>query len=283
MKLMIRAHDLWVKGESNIVRRLDELQLDGVQLVAYKSMDDVQYVPGSITPQRAEEIGSCLTSHQKEIGLLGAYFNPVHPDEKKVALGIQIFKEYLKLAKTFGANAVGSETGSYQGEPWIDHPLNHTDEALDRVVAVFKELALCAKQEGVLLGMEGACAHVCSSPQRLKQALNRIDSDHVRVIFDLYSFLNQENVSDVLGVLEEGLTLFKDKILLFHLKDFVLIDGKIKQCGVGKGIMDYEKILERIYHYDPDAILILEGTDGEDLFPAIDTIRCIMQKTSEKH
>ena len=31
MKLMIRAHDLGVKGEENIIARLRELDLDGAQ------------------------------------------------------------------------------------------------------------------------------------------------------------------------------------------------------------------------------------------------------------
>ena len=35
MKLCIRAHDLGVTGIDNVLRRLDELGLDGVQLVCY--------------------------------------------------------------------------------------------------------------------------------------------------------------------------------------------------------------------------------------------------------
>ncbi len=278
MKLMIRAHDLGVKGEEKIVNRLHELALDGVQLVCYKSMDDISYQEGSITKQRAQEIASAMKSGNKEIGLLGAYFNPVHPDLKKVDLGIQIFKEYIALASEFGACAVGSETGSYQGEPWIDHPMNHTDEALERVICVFKELAQYAQKYNVIVGMEGACAHVCSSIERLYEAVERIDCENIQIIFDLYSFLNQENVHDAIGVLKKGLETFKDRILLFHLKDYVLVDGKIKQCGVGKGLMDYEKILEIIYQYDSEAVLILEGTDGDDLIPAVNMLHELMKK-----
>ena len=43
---MIRAHDLGVKGEGNIVKKLEELDLDGVQLVVYKSIDGVTYTEG---------------------------------------------------------------------------------------------------------------------------------------------------------------------------------------------------------------------------------------------
>ena len=43
MKLMVRAHDLGVKGAENISKRVCELSLDGVQLVVYKSIDGVSY------------------------------------------------------------------------------------------------------------------------------------------------------------------------------------------------------------------------------------------------
>jgi len=278
MKLMIRAHDLGVKGEEKILQCLNELNLDGVQLVCYKSMDDISYQSASISEGRAREIARTLKAGKKEIGLLGAYFNPVHPDKKKVELGIQIFKEYISLANVFGARAVGSETGSYQGEPWIDHPLNHTEEALEQVICIFKELALYAQNYNVIVGMEGACAHVCSSIERLSEAVDRIHCDNIRIIFDLYSFLNNENVHDTIGVLKKGLETFKNRILLFHLKDYVLEDGRIKQCGVGKGWMDYEKILEIIHQYDSDAVLVLEGTDGDDLIPAINMLHELMKK-----
>ena len=41
MKMFIRAHDLGVKGEENIAKLLDELGHSGVQLVAYKCLEDV--------------------------------------------------------------------------------------------------------------------------------------------------------------------------------------------------------------------------------------------------
>ena len=66
---MIRAHDLAAKGENNIVKRLDELGLDGVQLVAYKSIDGVAYAKGSLSKERAKEIGDAVgKSLRKQLG-----------------------------------------------------------------------------------------------------------------------------------------------------------------------------------------------------------------------
>ena len=114
---MIRAHDLGVRGEGSIRDEIARLGLDGVQLVVYKAAEDVKYEPGAITNDRAEIIGKTITQNGAEIALIGAYFNPVHPNGEKVQKGIKVFKDYLDCAKSIGCSFVGSETGSYNGDP----------------------------------------------------------------------------------------------------------------------------------------------------------------------
>ena len=106
IKLFIRAHDLGIKGEENIAARLGELGLDGVQLVAYKCLDGISYTPHSVTKERAERFGSVFAAAGKSAPLIGAYFNPVHPDVRKTENGIAVFKDYLLLAKDFGCDIV---------------------------------------------------------------------------------------------------------------------------------------------------------------------------------
>lgn len=269
MKLMIRAHDLGVKGENQVVTAVRDSGLDGIQLVVYKCTDDVKYESGAITPARAKEIGDTLKNGRVEVPLIGAYFNPVHPNEEKIKRGIDVFKDYIDVADKLGCDTVGSETGSYNGDPWIYHPMNHSDEALNRVVATFGYLADYAAERGINIGMEGAFGHVCHTPERLLEAIERIGRKNIRIIFDLYNYLDITNVDTAYDILDRGLKLFGDRILLFHIKDFVISDGKLKQCGVGKGILDYGRILKTIYDHNPDAILVLEGTTGEDIEYAV--------------
>ena len=278
MKLMVRAHDLGIKGANNINNKICELGLDGVQLVVYKSIDGVTYSPSSLTSEQAKEIGSAVRMNGKEIALIGAYFNPVHPNIDKISNGISVFKDYISLAKDIGCDYVGSETGSYNGDPWIYHPMNHSDEALDRVVETFSLLADYAKENGVNIAMEGAFGHVCHTPERLFEAVNRIGNNNIKFIFDLYNYLDISNIDIAYDILERGLNLLSDRILLFHIKDFVIEDGKLKQCGVGKGILDFNLILSKIYSHNKNAILVLEGTVGEDLPFAVTYLKDIINK-----
>lgn len=275
MKLMIRAHDLGVKGEENIASEIERLGLDGIQLVAYKSIDGVSYKEGALTPERAQNIAKTITKVGK-IPYIGAYFNPVHPNEEKRRHGENMFREYLRLSKDLGGRVVGSETGSYMGDPWGYHPDNLSDEALDRVVETFTSLADYAAECGADIGIEGAYNHVCTTPARLNECIIRIGRDNVRVIFDLYNYLSNENYENAYDILDDGVELFGDKILLFHIKDFTVTDGCIKQCGVGKGILDFERILKTIHNHNPEAILVLEGTVGEDIPYATKHLRKII-------
>lgn len=266
MKLCVRAHDLGVKGEEKIIGRLDELGLDGIQLVAYKALEGISYTPDSMTRERAEEFRTAFAAAGKTVPLIGAYFNPVHPNVKKIENGIAVFKSYLALANTLGCGIVGSETGSYNGEPWIYHPQNRTEEALDRVVDTFSQLCDHAEEQGAAVGIEGAFGHVCYDVKTLARAVKRIGRSNIRIIFDLYNYLDASNVQKRMEILREGLETFGDRICVFHLKDCTVAeDGSLKQCGVGKGIFDYPAIIGEIKKVCPDANLVFEGVTGDDL------------------
>ena len=282
MKLMIRAHDLGVKGEDNIVEKLNELDLDGVQLVAYKSIDGVAYAEGELDTHRASEIGDAIRSCGKEVALVGAYFNPVHPNRDKAQRGVRIFVEYLSLAGKLGSIAVGSETGSYMGDPWGYHPDNSKPEARELVADTFRYLADVASEYDAFVGIEGAYNHVCSTPDVLYEVIRSINRDNIKVIFDLYNYLSDTNYESAYEILQRGLELFGSRILLYHVKDFNILDGKLTQCGVGRGVLDYKRILGEIYAENPDAVLVLEGTVGEDIPYAVKHLRSIINEIENK-
>ena len=274
MKLFIRAHDLGVKGEENIVNRLDELGLSGVQLVAYKCLDDVAYTPGAITKERAEAFSAVFKEAGKTVPLIGAYFNPVHPNEEKIVNGKAVFKDYLAHCHELGCEVVGSETGSYNGDKWTYHPQNRTEEAVQRVISTFSELADYSTSHNTFIGMEGAFGHVCWNVKTLDRAVKAIGRDNIRIIFDLYNYLDKSNVNEMYDILHEGLQTFGDNIQVFHIKDCVIAeDGSLKQVGVGKGIFDYSRIIPEIRKVCPNANLVFEGTTGEDIPAAVAHIK----------
>ena len=278
MKICIRAHDLGVKGTEEILRSIQKVGIDGVQLVCYKVCDDIPYQPGAITEEKAAKIGAEFAEAGAIIPLVGAYFNPVHSDKDKVARCTQVFADYLRNAKAMGCTAVGSETGSFNDDKWTYHPQNRTEEALQTVVDTFSGLCDVAAEAGVTVAMEGAAGHVCWNVQTLQRARKMIGKP-TKVIFDLYNYLDETNQYDYLSILDEGLKTFAGEILLFHMKDCCFVPGdKPKQVPFGTGELDLEAILGRIRAYDENAVLTLEGTTGEHIENAVKTIKKIWER-----
>ena len=275
MKICIRAHDLGVKGTQAILARLKEWNIDGVQMVCYKAYEDIAYQPGGITSQQAADIGAAFSQAGAMIPLVGAYFNPVHSDKEKVKRCFQIYGEYLQRCKAMGCYYVGSETGSFNDDKWTYHPQNRTEEALQTVVETFSRLCDIASQNGTTVAMEGAAGHVCWNVETLAKARKMIGKE-TKVIFDLYNYLDETNQADYLNILDEGLKTFAGEILLFHMKDCKFTEGgKPVQVPLGTGDMDMRTILSKIKAYDENAILTLEGTTGEHIVHAVNTIRTL--------
>jgi sugar phosphate isomerase/epimerase len=273
MKIAFRTHDLGAKGLDAVIEKLNTCGISAVQLVVYKFMDDIKYQPSALNETNSKEIGQRLSKANIDVPLIGAYFNPVHSDKEKVKRCKQVFKDYLTYSKNLGCNVVGSETGSFNDDKWTYNPLNRTEEALKTVIETFKELALYAKTCGAYIGMEGAAGHVCYDVKTLKCAIDGVNEDNVKVIFDIYNYLDSSNYNNYLDILDEGLKTFKGKILVFHIKDCIFSDGKLVQVAPGKGMFDFDKILSRIKAYDKDAYLVLEGTTGEDIVPCSNFIK----------
>ncbi len=279
MKLCIRAHDLGVKGTEPILDQLNQLGIDGVQMVCYKACDDIPYVPGGITRQKAQAIGEAFSQAGKCIPLVGAYFNPVHSDRDKAKRCYDVFCEYLQYGKYMGCNVVGSETGSFNDDKWTYHPRNRTEEALQQVIATFSAACDVAQDYGSWVAMEGAAGHVAYDVDALDRAQRIMGRSNTRVIFDLYNYLDESNQGDYKTILEKGLDIFGDRILLFHMKDCIFENGqKPRQVPFGTGQMDKEAIIRRIKAHDPNAVLVLEGTMTADIPLAVKTIQEIWER-----
>jgi sugar phosphate isomerase/epimerase len=278
MKLCIRAHDLGVTGTEAILRQLETLHLDGVQMVCYKAYENIPYAVGGLTQNQAEEIGQAFHEAEKCIPLVGAYFNPVHSDAAKVQRGIDVFADYLRRCQAMGCDVVGSETGSYNDEPWIYHPRNRTPEALQNVAATFSQLCDVAADCGSTVALEGAAGHVCWDVATLAKVRKMIGRP-TKVIFDLFNYMDAGNQGDYLRILDQGLETFAGEILLFHMKDCRLINGAApQQVPLGTGDLDMREILKRIRAYDENAVLMLEGTTGADIPRAVQTIDTIWKR-----
>jgi sugar phosphate isomerase/epimerase len=275
MKIGIRGHDLKADTPEKLAKTAKAHGFSHIQLVLKKSFGidihdlDEEKISKMMEPFRKNDI---------EIALLGAYFNPVHSDPEYRKTNIAGFKKHLEMARQFGTPYVGTETGSYMDSPWTYHPRNHLEESYLEVREVVRELVGFAEGVGACVLIEGAYNHLIYKPELLRRLLDDIPSDNFWVIVDLYNYLNIENYQNHREILDRALALLKDKISVIHLKDFIVQDGKLKQVGLGSGLMDYPYIMKQIKAHVPDAVLIFEGITGNDIPTSREFIRRLEDK-----
>lgn len=260
MKLCIRPHDVGFSTADDLGKKINAMGFQGVQLAIAKAIKGQDGEPDTLTPQVCSSIREGFNSHNVEIPLLGAYFNPVHSNKDYVRKSVAKFADHLRKASFFGAKYVASETGSYNDDPWTYNPKNQTEEAFQEVCSVFRPLADVALESGSYLTIEGAWGHCIYCPAQMERIVKALDNGHIRVTVDIFNYLYEKNYESRFDILDECLDRFGDKIAVFHIKDFkVCSDGSLKETGIADGIMGWDKMLPKIKKHVPEALLVFEG------------------------
>lgn len=283
MKIGIRAHDLGKGTIEDIAHLATEHGIRYLQLVLSKAIsgDD-----GFLNEMKSKTFEHVLKEHDLRVAMLGAYFNPVHSKEEIVRAGIGKFKNHLQYASLLHCYYVGTETGSYNDDSWTYHPENRSEEAYQKVLSTVLDLCQYARNYPTNVVCEGAYGHVIYSPEQLKKLVDDVEAIHpgkIRVIIDLYNYLCYENHQDHYQILMRAIELLQDKIVIFHLKDYSIVDGKLKQVCIGKGLMDYPRIFHAIQTHCPDAYLILEGITGTDINDSVAYISHYINIKEKEH
>lgn len=269
LKLGIRGHDLPGAPFETIdefVKSYRQFDLDYLQLVYKKAFKNF-----NMDPHFLLDLADKLKENDIKVAMIGAYFNMIHPDEEKRLDGIEYFKWCMETAPVYDCKLIGSETGSANGDKWTYNEYNHTEEAykiVEETVKGLKHYGNIFKTRPII---EGAYAHTVFEPKLLKRLIDETEINDVTV--DVFNYLNIDNYQEANRIFDECLELFKDKIRVFHVKDFNVVDGKLKQCGIGQGIMNWKYYVSRIKEELSDAVLVFEGVTGEDIQTSIEYMR----------
>ena len=278
MKIGVRVHDFGKSNAETLAKQAKAVGFDGVQFVINKAIEGESGKAGTLNDEKVKAFADAFHNEGLDIVMLGAYFNPVHSNKQLVSDNIAKFKEHLAYENKFGARFVGTETGSFNDDKWTYNPLNRTEEAYQEVLRIFKDLAKTAEENNANMAIEGAFGHCMFEPKALYRLVSEINSNNVYYIVDIYNYLAISNYENYKEILEECFKLFKGRIVIFHLKDFIIEDGALKQCAIGKGLLDYDYLLKRMNEEAPDAYLIFEGSKPEDMEFSYNFVKSKLEK-----
>ncbi|MCF7931447.1 MAG: sugar phosphate isomerase/epimerase [Acholeplasmataceae bacterium] len=269
-KIGIRGHDIGKMSAYELADQIKTYGFDGVQLVFKKALSV------TIDFSNMDTVSGAFS--QIDIPLLGAYFNPMNPSTNELNGDISYFKNHLKIAKSIRASFVGSETGYIAKGSKMTLDELHSEQSLRVVTNIFKDLVDTAEKYDSYVAIEGAFLHVAHDPFRIKSMVDQINSPRLKVIIDLYNFLHIDNYQDRENIFQQALDLLNDDIVIFHLKDFIVEDHKLKQVGLGQGLMNFESMISKIKQTNPDAYLIFEGVTGQDIESSFNLIKNLLER-----
>ncbi len=267
MNIGARGHDLNVSNVSDIITVCKQNNINGVQLVVNKTWEDL-YNQRNLT-----EISSRIKQLQEagiKIFLLGTYFNPVHPNEKSVAEGVDKVKFNIEIAKECGLQYLGSETGSLNGDAWTYNEGNHTKESFDKVMTIFSSFKNDWVEENKKFLVEPVYDHVVYDGNVLENLINELNCENYEVTFDLANVLNTNNYMDYEKIADEFFKKHHEKIRLMHFKNFVIQDNAKVGVRLDKGLIDYKKIIALVDKYKLlEVPCIVEELENDDLFESV--------------
>lgn len=269
LNLGVRAHDLCPESLSDLLQKINRYGFPNIQFAIKKCF------PQSISDFQALSNGTAsyyemqFAQEQIKISVLSCYVNIVSRVRKERIQAIADFKAHIRLAREFGANMVGTETGSV-GEGYTKE--NYTEEAFYSTVLSVREMVSEAEKFGVTVGIEAGINHPLHSVDKVTRLLEEVSSNNLQIIFDCVNLLTIENYKRQDEIIEDALSKIGNRIAVIHLKDFIIAEGKIKIVPVGKGLLNVKKILLYVKYQRPHLQVILEEIDISDIREAKDYV-----------
>lgn len=262
LRLGVRAHDFGRMPARELAAVVAAGGFHQVQLALNKAINGLNLEAGDLTPELAREIGQAFRDQGVEITVLGCYINPIHPDRAVRARLLEYFKDHLRVARDFGCRLVGLESGSVQAD-YSPHPANHEPAAFREMLGSLAELVATAQECGVGVAFEAVTSHTVSTPRKMREVLDTLQSNHLRVIWDPVNLLSAENVTRQREITDEALQLFGDRVAVVHAKDFVRQEGVLRPVPAGCGELDYRPVLNFVRQRGGQIPVLLEEADAQ--------------------
>lgn len=267
MRIGVRAHDYGRHTPAELAKALRAAGFESAQLAIAKAITGMEQDIGRLTPGLAFEIAQAFRQENIDIAVLGCYIEPVHPDEEVRKLHLKRFKEHLMYARQMGALVVGTETTLYRAEE------SGREKAFQTLLRSVGELVEEAEKFGVVVGIEPVAAHTLNSPELTARMLETIGSNNLQIIFDPVNLITPDIAENHDAMLDRGFDAFGSRIMALHCKDIILVDGKIEETLLGRGLVNYDKLLGWLKANRPGLSLLREGVDPKTAQIDIDFLR----------
>ena len=233
MKLGVRAHDY---GRHEVNKLADILHSEGyraAQVAIPRAFSEVDSLD-DVTEDLLYKIKEAFDRADIEISVLSCYQDLGNPNEEVRKNAVAIFKKCLGYAKICGAKVVGTETSyahlsKVEKHIWFPYMMESLKELRDEAERVDQWMAI-----------EPVAWHPLEDVETTLEVINELDSNHVKVIFDMANVLERPYEINQIPYWNKCFDMLDPYIETIHLKDFTVGDnGEYIPKLLGEGLMDY--------------------------------------------
>jgi len=202
------------------------------------------------------------------IAEVGAWSNPLSPDDKTRGGAIDHCKKSLRLADRIGARCCVNIAGS-RGEKWDGpSPLDLTDETFDLIVKTVREIIDNVQPMRTFYTVETMPWMYPDSVDAYVDLIRAIDRPNCAVHFDPVNLINSPSRCFRNGeIIRDFVRKLGPRIRSCHAKDILLADRltvHLDEVRPGCGNLDYRTFLLEVAALPDDMPLMLEHLPNEE-------------------
>lgn len=217
------------------------------------------------------------------IAEVGAWSNPLSPDEPTRRAAIAHCQNQLALAERIGARCCVNITGS-RGAQWDGpHPDNLTPQTFDMIVEATREIIDAVRPARTFYTLETMPWMYPDSPDSYLKLIHAIDRPACAAHLDPVNLVcSPQRFFDNAGLIRECFAKLGPFIKSCHAKDIALaprLTTHLDEVRPGLGGLDYGVFLDEMRRLDADTPLMLEHLTSEEEYTlAAEHIRAVARQ-----
>ena len=217
-------------------------------------------------------------------GPFGAGGTTFHPDPAQCRNMQKRIAKVLRVAGKLGCPTIRISGGSmHPTNRWMHHPENHTQKTMDMFVEATGELVKIAEDNGCAICPETTKFTILNGIERMKEFVDRLDSDYVKVVFDPVNHMTSDRVYDSGRFMKMAIAELGDRIGVIHVKDVIVQDTllitHIDETEMGTGVLDHAALIEATTRLEPWKTFSFEHIGNRKLIvPALEHIQRVAKQ-----
>ncbi|MBB6735719.1 sugar phosphate isomerase/epimerase [Cohnella sp. CBP 2801] len=226
--------------------------------------------------RRARAIREALAERGVRVAGLSGYVNLLDPDPAKREANVAMLERMIELAEAFGTPYVLTETGSlHPANSWRPHPDNDSEDAWKALLSIAERLRVKAARHGAVLLLEGFVYNVLSTPERAEAVVRELGTEGLGLVMDPFNYMTEKDLEPdrQQKALDDLFRRLAPYCPIAHAKDAVYAERGFKTPRAGTGAMKWELAASAFVRHMPDAPLLLEHLQPDEVEETLRFVR----------